>query len=511
MQRRGTTWLPQGGRLRQRVIDLVRAVGGIEEEMKKSVFLAVIIANVAVVCIVLARRASMPYEQMDRATALSSQSAESLPAEKTETPPKKASVTIPLRPDSVRQRPTETGVQEIWQLRVAAFDVVEQCVRRLSGTPDSYCLLGKLQLRCGSQKTAEAIWLELTRKHSDFAEAYMDLGFLALNNADYPTAQMRFEQALDRSGGSLEAIEPLAEVLLKQRNASEAIDVLAKLFDRGEVSPTLLCLRGQAHQLNSDWEAAAGDYERALEIQPNNRQAIQGLVNAYRLSGKREPAKKMATELASLESGEARVSEKRDISGRDIKVAEDLLVFAAQTAAEAYLARNLDSTTQQMLSKPRRLVPLSQELAALSSRLYLQSGEYDKAIEVFRQLADAQPERVVNWLQLGQTCMLSRRMDDAEAALRKAMELSPNNQDAHRMLAEALMYNKRNVHEAVITAGKLLQLAPSAKSHYLLGTAYFHAGQSADAIKQFRHAIELAPANAEYRETLMHVLSQQAR
>lgn len=479
--------------------------------MKKSVFLAIIIANVAVVCIVLVRRASTPPEQKNAAAVEPRQAAKSLPVEKSDARPMKASVPIPVRPESVLQRPTEASGQEIWRLRVAAFDVAEQCVRRLGGTPDSYCLLGKLQLRCGNEETAKAIWLELTKKHPDFAEAYMDLGYLALNKADYPTAEKRFKQALARSGGSLEAIEPLADALVKQGNAPAAIEYLAKLMDQESVSPTLLCLRGRAHQMNSDWDAASSDFERALELQPGMREAIQGLVGAYRQSGNHELAKQMATELAALESSEARVSENRDVVGRDIKVAKELLVFVAQNAAESYLTRNQASSAQQMLTKPRQLVPQSQELAALASRLYLQNEEFDEAIAILQQLSDDQPDQVVNWLQLGQTCMLCRRMDEAEAALRKAIELAPESQDAFRMLAETLMYNKRNVAEAVVCAEKLLQLSPAAKSHYLLGTAHYHAGQSADAVKEFRQAIKMAPNNTEYRDTLVHVLKQQAQ
>ncbi|GAB5406005.1 MAG: hypothetical protein Aurels2KO_42360 [Aureliella sp.] len=474
--------------------------------MKKLIFLGLIIVNLAVIGIVLSRRLGTETDasaddagstKMDRASA--DQAPDSRPAAR--------AIELPSRPASLLAAPTDDATREIWQLRNAAFDIAEQAVKKLGSAPGALCLLGKLQLRCGGEAAAQEIWNSVIAEHPKFAEAYLDLGNYHRNNANYPKAQEYLEKTLEQAPESRDALLAMADVLTKQAEADKAREILDELLNSSP-SPELWAMRGAVAQLDADWPQAIQDYEKALATAPDFREAVQGLMVAYRQQGNNDQAKAMAQRLGEIERTASRTAESRNVQLRDKRVARELLVFTAQSAADEYLERELVSTTQSMLRKPIEMMPESVQLSALSSRLYFQTQQFDQAIKTLRQLCEVAPDEADNWLRLAETCILCRRMKPAEEALAKAVALEPDRPAAHRMLANARMYDGRNLPGAIQSASKLLELSPTSQSHYLLGTAYFHAGEKDKAIAQLQSALRLSPRDAAIRAALENILRE---
>ncbi len=474
--------------------------------MKKLIFLGLIIVNLAVIGIVLSRRLGTNPADGKRE---SSGSVTDLPSAEDASVESAAetSVKLPPRPATLLAEPADDATREIWQLRNAAFDIAEQAVERLGGAPGALCLLGKLQLRCGGEESAQEIWTSVIERHPKFAEAYLDLGNYHRNNANYADAEEYLKQALALAPDSRDAMLAMADVLTKQAEADKARQILDEMLTN-EQSPELWAMRGAVAQLDADWSQAIADYEKALAIAPEFREAVQGLMVAYRQQGKNDQARAMADRLAEIESSASRTAESRNVQLRDKRVARELLVFTAQSAADEYLARDLVSTTQTMMRTPLEMVPSSTQLRALSSRLYFQTKQYDQAIKTLRQLCEAAPHQPDNWLRLAETCILCRRMQPAEEALNKAIALQPNNPAAYRMLANALMYEGRDLPGAIASASRLLELSPTSQSHYLLGTAYYHAGQKEEAITELQTALRLSPSDAAIRTALDNILRE---
>lgn len=415
---------------------------------------------------------------------------------------------IPESPASLRTPPTDDAARNIWELRVAAYATAEQAAERLAGAPDALVLLGKLQLRCGSEQAAKTIWTSIVEQHPDFSEAYLDLGFLALNSADFATAQKRFEQALVHAPGTQEVFGPLADALLKQGKVSQAIGALDKALILNPADPGTWCKLGQAHYINQQWETAISSYQAALKVDPESAEALQGLLTTYRKQSDAEAAKDVAEQLARIEAQLMRVDANRDVVGRDLQVAQELLVFSTQKVATAYLSRNLVIQAQQALNSALLRIPASFELRGLSSRLYMQAQDFDNAIRTLQQLCEADANNPDNWLLLGETCIRCRRIDAAEAALQQAQNLAPERPDVYSLLAQTQMLGKRDPPGAVRSAQTLVKLSATAESHYILGTAYYHAGQIAKAEEELQIAIGMAPHNQEFRTALNNVRSE---
>jgi Flp pilus assembly protein TadD len=94
------------------------------------------------------------------------------------------------------------------------------------------------------------------------------------------------------------------------------------------------------------------------------------------------------------------------------------------------------------------------------------------------------------------------RFDQAEAAYRNAIVLTPKRAGGYATLAEYYVQSNRKLDEAKALAVKAIQLEPVAKHYSLLATICQKIGDRPGALAAIRHATELDADNQRYREVL---------
>lgn len=108
----------------------------------------------------------------------------------------------------------------------------------------------------------------------------------------------------------------------------------------------------------------------------------------------------------------------------------------------------------------------------------------EKAVMLNDQLPDV-------YLSLAMTNLFEWKWDEAYKFFQTALELNPNNADAHHYFAYYMMAIN-NTRKAVIEAEKALELDPlSLPINSFLGDMYLNAGMISDAINQYKKTIEL--------------------
>jgi tetratricopeptide (TPR) repeat protein len=104
---------------------------------------------------------------------------------------------------------------------------------------------------------------------------------------------------------------------------------------------------------------------------------------------------------------------------------------------------------------------------------------------------------------------LTERLKAAEFHLRRALELHPEYEDAHRNLGNALLAEGR-LDEAIDQYSKALEIKPDfPQAHYSLGIALFRKGQVDAAIDELQKALQLVPGYAAAHATLGDAFLQQ--
>ena len=138
-------------------------------------------------------------------------------------------------------------------------------------------------------------------------------------------------------------------------------------------------------------------------------------------------------------------------------------------------------------------------------------GEYDPAIEEFRQAIRLDPEYALAYCNLGVVMIEKGDYGGALEQIRQAVRLEPQFAEAYYDLGLVLCMRSK-FQEAVPEFEKAIRLKPEFPAAYNnLGMAFVSLGKFEDAIEQFRRAIQANPRFLDPYENLAMALSKVGR
>jgi tetratricopeptide (TPR) repeat protein len=365
--------------------------------------------------------------------------------------------------------------------------------------------------------------LEALRTHVDAhpedSEAQLLYG-RALMRTGHPSAAVwSLRQAMQDPKWMVPAAMHYASVALRTGNQEEAISATGRVLEKEPENVEALALRAEAKAgLRTDYEGALADAERALELDPDQPSAQ--VTRAVALLG-----------LERIDDAEKALGElERQASEAD---------FSSQAAARFCLTRStflrekgeLERSTEQ-LEKCLKDFPNNGQLIAEALRVYDPSPTPERSIEILRGALETEPlaswhrvalaERlvrlgkkdeaeqllkegtqledranaVVAWTDLANYYVGQERLDDAAAALEKAIAASPDPR------VELLFQHA----ETLLDAGRLAEaraagakLTVPAYRELIEARVLLAEGKPAEALPRFDAGLKLWPANAVAR------------
>ena len=165
----------------------------------------------------------------------------------------------------------------------------------------------------------------------------------------------------------------------------------------------------------------------------------------------------------------------------------------------------IDQAIQQ-ITDPAEMQRMHREAVRLHN-----AGEYEKALEIRRELVKINPENAVYHNSLGITLHRMKRYEESAAAKRKAVELEPNTAVYHDNLSAAL-HCMGHYEEALSETEKAIELEPDNARYYdSLGITLHAMKHYEEAAEAKRKAVELEPGNAEYHDSLSITLHRMGR
>jgi len=170
-------------------------------------------------------------------------------------------------------------------------------------------------------------------------------------------------------------------------------------------------------------------------------------------------------------------------------------------SAEATLA-----DASQMAEGLVQAFPADPDAREVLARLHFFRGNTEAAIATWKQCLQLNPQYAYAFAGLGMVA--SRRGDFGEAArwFAQAVQSAPRALALREDYAEALI-NAGEVEKAVAVLEELVRISPrSARAFDLLGSAYSHLGQYAQARDNYQRAAQLDPAHAGIRLGLAKAL-----
>lgn len=135
-------------------------------------------------------------------------------------------------------------------------------------------------------------------------------------------------------------------------------------------------------------------------------------------------------------------------------------------------------------------------------------GEYDGAINSYRNALKLQPNMPDLHFNLGIVFGNLNRFEEAANSYRKAIALNPKFFEAYGNLG-TLMQKQGKLEEAVTSYRKAISINPDARGYFNLGTALRDQGKLDEAIKSYQQAIHLFPNYADAHSNLGETLRDQ--
>jgi len=354
-------------------------------------------------------------------------------------------------------------------LRKEAFDVGRRAIKDFPRSTGPLLLMGKLHHQFGNRAEAVKCWQEVLKRDPKRADVYYRLAEIAAEKDDHEQAA-EFCRKARRIDPRLKGVhQRLGQALLELGNPQDAVEALQEEIRHHGEARTAYSILGQAYLELKQYESAVANYEKALEMAPDDSRACYGLTIACARLGQAEKARQFREKFSKLRAAEDESVDVRRKTSSDLgwmrRAVSRIHVDASQAV---YLKHGLPLEAERHLKRAAVLDPKSQLCRQRLVAFYVRQQRSAEAVEICQQLRQLDPDNSAYHLNAGAILASLRRLDAAEEALRKGIELAPQRPDGYHSLVQVLMYGTGKPAEARTMAEKLVDLEPTAENYYTL-------------------------------------------
>jgi tetratricopeptide (TPR) repeat protein len=277
---------------------------------------------------------------------------------------------------------------------------------------------------------------------------------------------------------------PQAKILLAQLlslpggDRDEALKVLDDLFNNEGLDKLPANMRAEAFilraALQEDPDKALADYNKAIELEPNEEQHRLARAEFYRQQKKFDEA------VADIEA----VLEKQPDQ-------------AAGYLIKAQLLREQEKLDEALaaLDKASELAPSAPTPFQAKGEIYRQKGDNEKAIQEFNKALEAQPGLLITLVHRAEAYLSNKQYDLALADVDAVLKEHPDMALAHGLKAQVLV-GQDKLPEAIEEMKKLADAAPDEPQFRLqLAWYYLYGKETRQAIEAFGEVLSREPEN----------------
>jgi len=302
---------------------------------------------------------------------------------------------------------------------------------------------------------------------------------------DRPGAQYRLGMVLDRLGDREGARRALGAAAAQAPNDATVRLVLGRLLlDAGETAE------------------AARHLDQACQLDPKLSGGWYALSQAQSRLGQSESAQRSLDKFRELRQQETVAQDARNLSYDDERFMRTLAAGFHAEAARLLLRQQQPELAEAQLRQATRIAPAEPAAYELLGAVLVKSRRLPEAREVYETLVRLRPDRAGDHVNLGTLRLQLGDFPGAVAALRRALELDPDQPAALNNLARYYLGQGGEPAGALELTKRLAQVQPTAASQDLLGWALFANGMTNEARTAAARAVELDPANPVYRQRL---------
>lgn len=312
-------------------------------------------------------------------------------------------------------------------LKQASAQTADELTAAYPDAPDAWNVAAQLQFHLGSTPEAVRLWEKCLSRNPRSIDALYGLGYIAHLEGDNAKAVERFRAAWAAHPEDRRVPLLLAEGLARLGKPEEAATLLLEHLRTGHGTLGGLVLLGQIYLDLNEYDKARSAFQKAVEIDPQSREAQFGLAAAWARLGDAEKSRQAMTAFQGLAAGRRAESSQRVKDLNDPTKAREIATLVHGEAAKVYLAHGNLSKAEEAWRKTAALDPKNVACRMELVGLYERTNRNRAALRACEELRDLEPGRADHWLNIA---VLSARLAQREAALAaidRAIALEPNN------------------------------------------------------------------------------------
>jgi tetratricopeptide (TPR) repeat protein len=371
----------------------------------------------------------------------------------------------------------------------------------------AFAQLGGIHLGRSRMSAAEQAFAAALKLNPLAVEALIGNGELFYRSGRYSEALARFEAASNAEGTSVVAKVGIAKTFIALERMREAKELLKKLREANPREPLVSLWLGRAEEVLGNRKEAEAAYAEAIKVGG----ARLGVVDAY------VALVRLLSGLGRTDDANAKLAEASkkfpDLPALHRARGELALTLGryeeARTELEAALAKVDDLSTRFVLGVTLRRMRHYEEASAIFDKIAAvdpdfpglgpergviaqETGQSERALELYRKALEKAPNDVDLKLRIGQTLVMAGHPLDAEKVLEEVRKARPNSAEANHYLGRVLLAKGESLAEATRYLELATQIDPNrAEYHLYVGWAANEQSQSGKAGPALNRALEL--------------------
>jgi len=308
-------------------------------------------------------------------------------------------------------------------------------------------------------------------------------------NANPSGAIVLLKNALDKDPNYLDARYQLALAYTATGKHEQAEREFQKVLRQSPSYPGLKLSLAKLHISARKPDVAIGEAMEYLKANPGSAEALETLAIAHVLKGDMAQAESYL--LQALKGEPDRTSAQVEL-------------------AAVYLAGNRRDAAREVLGGILKRDPNNSRANYFLAAMENAAGNRDAAIAIYRRIATAHPSDPQAPYKAGLICLEKGDTANAEQTAALLEKKFPKRPEGSR-LKGLVLYQKKNLPEAITALQASIMLGPSLESYYFLGLSFYGRGDLESALSQFRKILDANPAFTRARLLSATILLQQRR
>jgi protein O-GlcNAc transferase len=373
--------------------------------------------------------------------------------------------------------------------------------------------LGIIAQKAGQHQFAIKSFSQALTINNQQASVFHNLGISHYQLGDHKEAVANLKVALQIEPGNSQISQDLQNFQSNQK---------AKSPNPGELQKALI--NGFSAQKNGQLDDAAHWYGQALEIAPNNTDAINNLGLVLSAKGKIDEAITVFKRAIKITPENPGLYNNIGNAYKAIGELEQAISYFKQSLSikpDSYEAHcNIGATLKAQgklndaVDHYQKALLLRQDIPEVYNNLgntLTDQGRLDEAVSCLKKAIAIKPDYIEAHNNLGVVLTKQGKLDAALECYKKTLSINPHNAESHRNLGYTLK-EQGHLDAAIECFHKALAINPdNANTNNDLGNALAEQGKTSMAVSCYKQALSIKPDYAEALSNLGNALTEQGK